>query len=779
MGLKAVACCGMFTLFTGIAAQAQVLEPDSAVSVDESRNETVVTTPSPLHGSRLPRDHVAMNVQTVTADELASSEALDLSEYMNDNLGSVSVNQAAGSPLQPDLQYRGYLSSPLVGAPQGLSVYLNGMKLNEAFGDTVNWDLIPTNAIRSMNLMPGSNPLFGLNTLGGAISMETKTGFSDPGANVHLSGGSFLRRQLDFELGGHGEKWAYFAAGRYFAEDGWREDSPSRTFNGFLSTSYSSGPTFVDLVLAVADTNLTGNGATPEQLLAMDRRAIFTYPDRSQNRMFLAMLRGERTFGPHLRLSGALFDRLSRAKTDNGDQRDWAACTAPGQTSYLCSTDEDTNQEAVVLDRSGNPLPFDDSYNAANNSTRTMQQQFGLTGQLAVEAPLANRENHLFIGAAADEGRSSFTSQSTVASLTESRGTNDTGVVDPNSPVAVDTVVNNLGVYASDTFSARPDLFLTLSGRFNYTSLSLRDQLGDDLTGDHSFHRFNPSAGVSYQPLPVFGVYGNYGESARAPTPIELTCASPTDPCRLPNAFVADPPLAQVVARTFEAGTRGRWKAGRTSLDYTGALFRTANSNDIIFISSGMVANQGFFANVGDTRRQGVEASLHGRHPLGGNGARLDWWAHYTYLDATFETPFAAPSQTHPDADMGSISVAKGAHLPSIPAHVGKLNAMYSSAFGLAVGAAVIANTSQFYRGDEANLLAPLPGYVVVNLMARYRITRLVSVHARVNNVFDANYSTFGVLGDPAEVLGPTFDNPRFRGPGAPRSAWLGVDLHI
>jgi len=163
-----------------------------------------VTAPAPLHGSRLPRDHVPMNVQTVTAEDLKASQSLDLTEYLNDHAGSVTVNSVQGNPLQPDLQYRGYLASPLVGAPQGLSVFLNGMRMNEAFGDTVNWDLIPTNAIRSLNLLPGSNPLFGLNTLGGAMSLETKTGFSDPGARLHLSGGSFLRRQVDLEAGGHG-----------------------------------------------------------------------------------------------------------------------------------------------------------------------------------------------------------------------------------------------------------------------------------------------------------------------------------------------------------------------------------------------------------------------------------------------------------------------------------------------------------------------------------------------------------------------------------------------
>ena len=760
------------------AARAQAADARPAGEGDEAAlNETVVTAPAPLHGSRLPRDHVPMNVRTVTAEDLKDSQALDLTEYMNDQVGSVTINGVQSNPLQPDLQYRGFVASPLVGTSQGLSVFLNGMRLNEAFGDTVNWDLIPTNAIQSMNLLPGSNPLFGLNTLGGAMSLETKTGFSDPGTALHLSGGSFLRRQVDLETGGHGEKFAYFFAGRYFGEDGWRDASPSRTVDGFFSGSYASGATFADLILAAADTNLVGNGAAPTQLLDMDRRAIFTSPDRTENRMFLAMLRGERTFGPYLRLSGAIFERLNRTRTANGDQRDWAACRTPGQTAYLCATDDEGN-ETLVTNRDGTPVAFDDmTDNAANNSTRTLQQQFGANVQLAVEAPLLAHENHLFVGASADQGRSSFSEQSTVATLDDDRNTVDLGIVDPTSLVAVDTVLDNVGLYASDNFAVRKDLFLSLSGRFNHSSLSMNDRIGDDLSGDHSFHRFNPAAGLSYQPWRVFGVYGNYGESSRAPTPIELTCANPTDPCRLPNAFVSDPPLHQVVARTFELGTRGRVPAAGGRIDYSAALFRTTNHDDILFISSGMVANTGYFRNVGETRRQGVEASLHGRHPLGGRGARVDWSAQYTYLDATFQTPFSSPSANHPDAVNGELAVPAGAHLPSLPAHVAKASVIVTAPFGMSVGLMAIANTSQYYRGDEANLLSTLPGYVVLNLTAGYRINPHVAVRGRVNNLLNSNYSTFGVLGDATDVLGPTYDDPRFRGPGAPIGGWLGLDL--
>ena len=380
-------------------------------------------------------------------------------------------------------------------------------------------------------------------------------------------------------------------------------------------------------------------------------------------------------------------------------------------------------------------------------------------------------------GGMTDQGRIRFRAQSTVGTLTDDRDTTDLGFLDPASPVAVDSVVNDLGLYATDTFAILPHLFLTASARLNLSSLSLRDQLGDDLTGDHSFHRLNPALGVSYQPRAWLGGYLSYGESSRAPTAIELTCASPTDPCRLPNAFVADPPLNQVIARTAELGVRGTFRRGAASVRYDVSAFRTTNSDDILFISSGAVANQGYFANVGETRRQGLEVGLSGRERLGPRAGAFDWALYYTYTDATFQTAFSALSATHPDAVNGAIAVPAGARIPSIPAHNGKVVVGWSSPVGLSAGFNVVANGSQYLRGDEANLLSPIPGFVVVGARVGYQIAQPVAVVLLVNNLFDAHYSTFGVLGDATDVLGASYDSPRFLGPGAPRAAWLEVDL--
>ncbi len=735
--------------------------------------ETVITNTTPQHGSRLPLDHVPANVRSVSSEDLAEHHSLDLTSYLGEAVGSVHINDVQSNPLQPDLQYRGFLASPLLGAPQGLSMYLDGVRLNEPFGDTINWDLLPTNAIRSVEIMPGSNPVFGLNTLGGALSLETKTGFSDPGADGTLLYGSWGRKVARANAGAHGDHFGIFAAADVFDEDGWRELSPSSAQHAFLSGSYQNGGSTADLSLMAASSNLTGNGVSPIELLNMDRRAVFTAPDATLNQMFMAVLRGERPLAPNVRLSGTAYARTNQTKTLNGDQHDWAQCNA--MMGSLCTMNDDGSQTPIV-DSAGKPVAFDDAYDAAFNRTYTRQTSYGVAGHVAVDAPIAKHENHLFAGADAGQSRIRFRSSTTVGTLDDTRTTIDAGFEDPTAPISVNSTVDDFGVYASDTFSIRKDLFFVASGRFNLTSLELVDQLGQDPTVNKNFDRINPAVGLSYQPRPWIGGYVSYSESNRAPTAIELTCASPDDPCRLPNAFVSDPPLAQVVAHTVEGGARGRWKHAGLSLAYDVTGFQTINSNDILFISSGMVANQGYFANVGETRRRGIEADLTGRGRIGVR-SRLEWSLHYTLTDARFESAFQALSATHPDAVNGLIDVPAGAHIPSIPEHVAKAGLTFVSAYGFSVGANAIANSGQYYRGDEANLLGKIPGYIIVNARAAYQIIRQVSVFALVDNVFNTQFSTFGVLGDATDVF-PNDMNPRFLGPGAPRAGWVGLDLH-
>ena len=214
----------MFALSRGVFAQPPQNPPPASPPTVAVTVDVIGTTPLP--GVDLPLDRIPSPVQSAIAREIDDSGALDLSNFLNRRMNGVYVNEVQGNPFQPDINYRGYTASPLLGTPQGLSVFMDGVRLNQPFGEVVSWDLIPRVAIASTTLMPGSNPMFGLNTLGGALSIQTKNGRSNAGTAVQATYGSHLRRAIEFEHGGSragGLNW--YLAGNVFAEDGWRGTS--------------------------------------------------------------------------------------------------------------------------------------------------------------------------------------------------------------------------------------------------------------------------------------------------------------------------------------------------------------------------------------------------------------------------------------------------------------------------------------------------------------------------------------------------------------------------
>jgi iron complex outermembrane receptor protein len=284
---------------------------------------------------------------------------------------------------------------------------------------------------------------------------------------------------------------------------------------------------------------------------------------------------------------------------------------------------------------------------------------------------------------------------------------------------------------------------------------------------------------VNFNPTPDLTAYASYNEGVRAPTAIELTCADPDAPCKLPNDFLADPPLDAVISRTAELGARGR--AG-TAWHWSAAAYRTRLDHDIAFIGAGAGAtNAGFFANVGTTRRQGVELALEARLDPVSFGLR------YTFLDATFRSSFSASSPANSSADAdGVIEVVPGHRIPANPRHILKLRVDWTVAPQFLVGVNLLTSAGAYARGDENNqdVNGRLPGYAVVNLDGRYLATKRFEIFARVNNVFDRRYANFGVVGEnfftgPERTFGPAVGvdaaPEQFRGPGAPFGAWLGV----
>jgi iron complex outermembrane recepter protein len=742
------------------AAAGAVAQPTPPIEVIE------VVGVTPLGGD-LDTDRIAANVQTASADELREQNALDLADFMTRSMGSLFVNEAQSNPLQPDVQYRGFVGSPLLGLPQGLAVYQDGVRVNEPFGDTVSWALIPESAIDEIYLVPGSNPLFGLNALGGAISVRTKDGLAAEGTRAELTAGSFGRVGVQAESGGDfGDELGYFVTASLLEEDGWRDFSPTDAQQIFGKLTWRGDDSRLDVSLTRVDTELVGNGAVPEDLLEIDPEAIFTHPDRTENTLTMLGVGGEHSLSPNVTLRANLYVRASDIDTLNGDDSDFEECAAtPG---FIC--EEEDGGEELVLDENGLPIPADDALEGGTvNRTGTEQDGNGLGLQADFTGELAGRENLFTIGVMHDEADVEFDASTELGALDGTRHAIGGGVFVGESFTGLDSSTSNTGLYFSNTFSLGERTALTVSGRYNRTHVELEDQLEDDLDGDHAFERFNPAIGVTVG-TDALTFYAGYSEANRAPSPVELTCADEDDPCRLPNAFLADPPLEQVVARTFEGGVRGesdraRWHAG---------VFRTTNDDDILFISAGALTNQGFFANVGQTRRDGLEANL-----SGSAGERLTWSLDYTYLDATFRDEFIVMSPNHPEAVDGEIEVESGDRLPLIPEQLMKAGVRFAVTERLTLGADLVASSGAYFRGDEGNLLERLDGYSVVNVRAEYRFGERASVFASIDNLLDEEYATFGLFGQADEVLGDEFDEPFFVGPGAPLAAWVGVRVEF
>jgi outer membrane receptor protein involved in Fe transport len=697
---------------------------------------------------------------------------------MNRNMTGVTINSATANPLQPNLQFRGFTASPLLGGSQGVSVYLDGVRVNEVFGDSVNWDLIPEEMISTMSVISGANPVFGLNTLGGAIQIKSKDGFSDPGLHAEVSGGSFGRNESTVQGGNNNGTWGYYLLANHFEEAGWRDYSNSNA-TGFLSTlSWRADNASIDLHLAHAETKLNGNGASPIEAVAIRPQSVFTAPDRTQNYYSLVNLQGSYRFSPDSTLSATVFKRQVNTRSYNGDASDFGVCA--DDAGFLCNDDG-----SPILDESGSRVAS--TFDAINNIGVRKQLSYGGSLQWVDKTSLFGLRNQFAAGFDYDHGRVGYTSLLELANL----------IVDPDLPLSSITSANsgvfvpadalsvyaynvNIGAYATDTLSITDRLALTASARYNHTHSVIQDTAGTnpDLNGEHRFLRLNPALGVTWQWTQATNLYGGYSESTRAPTAVELACSSPDAPCKLPNEFVADPPLKQVVAKNWEAGLRGsfdggwfgttRWKAG---------LFRTTNVDDIEFqATGGAQSNEGFFANIGDTRRQGIEASLSGK----AFEKRLDWFVNYTHLDARYLTSFTEISANHPyaDPDTGLIAVEKGDRLPGLPQHTVKLGADYAVNAHLSLGGDFVYNSAQYLRGDEANLLAPIGGFAIVNLRGVYRIGEHFSTYIRLQNIFNRRYADFGVIGDATPVL-PQFTDPRLLSPGAPRAGWIGLSFDL
>jgi len=753
----------------GLAAVAQGQE-NPATQLDMPRIEVIGTTPLP--GIGLPPEQVPANVQTISAEQVRGSRAVDAAGVLGRSLGSAHINDTQGNPFQTDLNFRGFTASPVLGTPQGLSVFVDGVRANEALGDTVNWDLIAPNAIAHISVIPGSNPVFGLNTLGGAVAVTTKSGFEFPGTSADATVGSFGRRSVEFATGGHGKTVDYFLAANLFEQRGWSERSPSRVQQVFAKTGYQDARTDLDFSFAFADNRLEGSQTLPQSWLNTPS-VDYSWPDIQTNRLVLFNLKGSRYLTEHLLLGADAYLRWVSTTVFNSNVN--SNFVPPPTPLGACSPDTGPSPFPLVP-------PGACNWPAQNALNGIGERRPGASVQLTDLADLAGHKNTLVLGASIDRGDVDFTQSDQYATVSADRGTVS------QLPVVLATRLASTntyeGLYGSDTFAIDSRTFLTVSGRYNRAGIDLNDQLGAALNGRHSYSRFNPAAGLTFNPWPSLTAYAAYNEGMRAPTAVELTCADPSAPCSLPNAFSSDPDLKPVVSRTYELGARGH--AG--ALKWRTSAFDTELQDDIQFISSqGGTTSAGYFQNVGKTRRRGLETGVDFR--TGG----LTLSGQYSWLDATFGSPLilnsAGNSSAAPLTCAGctDIAVAPGDRVPGTPRHIVKLAVSYEFLEKWTAAAQLSGQSGVYARGDENNrdVNGLLPGFFVLNLEARYRPAPQWELAARVDNLFDRTYSTYGQLGRIAfSGLGRTFNNDpatwpagQFRSVAAPRGVWLVISF--
>jgi outer membrane receptor protein involved in Fe transport len=710
-------------------SRAQERPPETGGADALELQELEVIGVTPLPGIGTPIERVPSNVQHLTAEELDEPATLGVPQVLQKRVGGVHAGQTQNNPLQPDVTYRGFVGSPLLGTPQGISLFQDGIRVNEFLGDTINWDLIPEDAIASLQIAPGTDPVYGRNTLGSAIAIQTKRGRTHPGVRGEVSGGSFGRARVGVEAGGTRGAVDYFLLGNFVREDGFRDFSDSEVKQLFGELGWAGVETDVHLTYSLARNELRGNAFSPESFLQSDRSSVFTQPDIFAPDLDFLSLLVSRTFGPAWRADADAYVRALDIDQFSAD--DFSA---------------DDDQDGAAEE----PLP------GINRDTRIEQRRAGGGLQLNHQHFLFEGENSLTAGGDFDFGSADLRLREQRGFIDEERSVVATEPYHLSTDVETDG--DAFGLFVTDTWTPRTWMSVTASLRYDRTTLDIRDQLEGDASGEHSFDRWDPAVGVTFRPAEKVGLFARWSRSFRAPTAIELTCASESDPCPLPIALAEDPPLDEVKAETWEVGARAKPLRG---LHASFALFRTNLDDDILFVSRSRSA--GFFRNVGETRRQGVEVFLDG--PVG----PAAWFLSYSYTRATFETTETLPSP------VGENVAEPGDRLPGVPDHLFKAGIESPLLWRFRGSLDLVYTGEQFLRTDEANRMPPLEDYVTVNAGLEWERDP-VTLFARAENLFDAEYETFGSQGENPFAGGRV---ERFLSPGAPLGGWFGVRVAL
>ncbi|MDP6518012.1 MAG: Plug domain-containing protein, partial [Alphaproteobacteria bacterium] len=461
---------------------------------------------SPIQGTGVDIDAVPSNVRTLEADQFDRVQPLNLPDLLDKALGSVSAVDVQNNPYQKNVNYRGFTSSPLLGEPQGLAIYQNGVRINEPFGDVMQWDLVPEVAIDRVELH-AANPVFGLNALGGALTLGLKNGFTYQGVGAEATGGYFGRGGAQFELGGGNETTTLYMAAERHHDDGWRNRSKSDISRLYLNLTHETESAVFSLDFGRGDNSLNGNGPAPVELLESNRRAVFTWPDITDNDLLFGTFSGSYDVADSISFQANAYFRRVIRKTFNGDEVEAANCdaaqinggaplgdaalaafsatggaaNAAGGAGFICQ-EEDTPE--FVISQDGDLIPSFGTFYGAGNVSSTMTKGYGFGVQAMIDESLLDTDNQLVVGGSLDYGLTRFHTEQFLAKLTLDRtldfsslqpilnvasfeaavGGGGDGLAANNQTIPTNLKARNryYGVFVSDTLNVDENLALTL-----------------------------------------------------------------------------------------------------------------------------------------------------------------------------------------------------------------------------------------------------------------------------------------------------------------------------
>jgi len=753
----------------------------------------------------LSQDKISGGLQSLSADQLAAQHGGSLLSALGSQTAGVNLSDVQGNGLFQNLRFHGFDASPLQGTPQGLAVYQNGVRLNEAFGDTVNWDAIPQAAITRMDVW-SSNPVFGLNALGGAVNLVMKNGFTWQGTEASLQSGSYGHGMASAQWGMDDGTLSFYGAAEGVIDKGWRFHSQSNLARLYTDAGWRFGDSEIHLAASGAATSLGVVGPTPADLIQRNSKSVYTFPQTTRNTNGSLALTDKTRLDDNWQLEASAYVRFFQQRHADGNSGNFERCSNSSSfAGKLCLEDDGFPRPApftgaaalnfrnqfAILDQNNASLAFTPGiFYGTLDHTFTDSTTHGVTLQLTGNAPLMGLGNYFTAGLSLDSSAIGFRSTSTLARISPDllvavdpalagsgsiiRANGNVGY----APVTLGAATDYYGFYAVDALDLTEALTLTMGLRVNAADIVTRDRSGaaSELNGSHGYGHVNPLAGLTYKISEALSLFGSYSQANRAPTPLELDCADQTRPCLLEGSLVADPPLSQVVTHSYQAGARGRLDLADGKLDWNVSLFRTDSDNDIVALASN-IAGRGFFTNVPSTQRQGVDVSA--------SYAQSGWsaYASYSHLDATYQFTGTLASPNNPNADAsGNVVVTPGRRIPLNPADTVHAGGDVEVLEGINLGGELTFAGSQYFDGDPSNLYAKLPSTVTVNLRGSWQIDPTWQLFATVDNLLDNRDALYGAYFDPSDTAGlitPALTDPRTLTLRQPVSFQLGLKLRF